>query len=81
MDGRELRLFEKAVGAVQHENLPVDLIIHLDATDEVLLNRIASRGRPYERQINAAYQNQLRAAYALELNQNEAPDTLWLGVC
>jgi deoxyguanosine kinase len=77
MGGRELRLFERAVGAVQHENLPADLIVHLDATDEVLLNRIASRGRPYERQIDPAYQNQLRAAYALQLKQSEAPDTLW----
>lgn len=78
MCGRELRLFEKAMDAIKHRNFPVDLIVHLDATNQTLLDRIASRGRPYERQIDSAYQDRLRAAYALELKRDGAPDTLWL---
>jgi deoxyadenosine/deoxycytidine kinase len=78
MHGRELRLFSRTIDAVRHRNLPVDLIVHLDATNPTLLGRIASRGRSYERQIDSAYQDQLRAAYALELKRDGAPNTLWL---
>jgi deoxyguanosine kinase len=78
MHGRELRLFDKTINAIRDRNTPVDLIVHLDATNPILLSRIASRGRPYEQQIDSAYQDQLRAAYALELNRGGAPNTIWL---
>jgi len=78
MSARELRLFEKTIDAIKYRNLPVDLIVHLDATNPTLLGRIASRGRPFERQIDSTYQDQLRAAYALELKREGAPKTLWL---
>lgn len=78
MSGRELRLFDRTIGAIASKNFPVDLVVHVDATNAVLLSRIASRGRPYERQIDAAYQDTLRAAYALELKRDGAPSTLWL---
>jgi deoxyguanosine kinase len=78
MRGRELTLFDRTIDAIRHSNLPLDLVVHLDATNPILLGRIASRGRPYERQIDSAYQDQLRAAYALELKRDGAPNTLWL---
>jgi deoxyguanosine kinase len=76
--GRELRLFKKVLDATRYRNLPVDLIVHLDAANATLLDRIACRGRPYERQIDSAYLNQLRSAYAQELRNGGAPNTLWL---
>ena len=40
-----------------------DLLVYLDATDEVLVERIARRGRPYEKAITPAYLDTLRSAY------------------
>lgn len=67
---RELRLFERiaAMGATDI-SLP-DVIVHLDATDEVLLERIRRRGRPYEESIDRAYLRALRSAYDAELTAN-----------
>ena len=39
------------------------MVVYLDARDEVLLERIRMRNRPYEASINAAYQDSLRSAY------------------
>jgi deoxyguanosine kinase len=61
MSGRELRLFDRTMRAIAYRSFPVDLVVHVDATNHVLLSRIAFRGRPFERQIDSAYQDRLRA--------------------
>ncbi len=76
--GRELKLFERTLTAIRYGTPPVDLIVLLDASNPILLDRIASRKRPYERRIDSSYQDQLRAAYAQELRRDNAPNTLWL---
>jgi deoxyadenosine/deoxycytidine kinase len=42
---------------------PPDLVVYLRASTETLLNRIQSRGRDYERTINAEYLTQLNELY------------------
>lgn len=42
---------------------PPDLVIYLRASEETLLNRIAHRGRTYEREISREYLAQLNALY------------------
>ncbi|MDE2089579.1 MAG: deoxynucleoside kinase [Gammaproteobacteria bacterium] len=64
LDDDELQLYEQV-----HERLavaapPPDLVIYLQAPVEVLLRRIAARGVPHERLIEAAYLQRLCDAYA-----------------
>jgi deoxyadenosine/deoxycytidine kinase len=40
-----------------------NLLVYLQATTETLMNRIAFRDRPYERQMERAYINELNMAY------------------
>jgi deoxyguanosine kinase len=63
MEGRELRLYEE-LSVPFEANVPgPDLIVYLDARDEVLLDRICRRNRPYEAVIDSAYQERVRHAY------------------
>ena len=45
-----------------------DLTVYLDARNEVLLDRIRRRNRPYEASIDARYLDELREAYARHHN-------------
>jgi deoxyadenosine/deoxycytidine kinase len=59
----ELRLYE-TVADVLDEKIPrPDLVIYLQASTEVLLQRIAWRGRSYERDMDAEYIQNLNEAY------------------
>lgn len=60
---RELRLYKKISGEFQTTIARHDLIVYLDAHNDVLLERIKRRNRPYEARIDSAYQDSLRAAY------------------
>lgn len=59
---REWRLYESVRASLAKVPQP-HVIAYLDAPTEVLLERIGKRGRPYESTIDAAYLNDLRAAY------------------
>lgn len=63
LKNRELRLFER-LSWIGHglATLP-DVIVYLDANNDVLLSRIRSRGRPYELSIDHSYINSVREAY------------------
>jgi deoxyguanosine kinase len=63
LEGRELRLYDQVSVAFQANIVQPDLIIYLDARDDVLLDRIRQRNRPYEAVIDAAYQQSVRDAY------------------
>jgi len=60
---RELRLYQRISAEFQTTLLKHDLIVYLDARNEVLLERIRQRNRSYEATIDSAYQDSLRAAY------------------
>jgi deoxyguanosine kinase len=74
LDAEELKLYEQVYGHVV-EDFPVpDLVIYLQAPEDVLLKRIARRGIPYERLIDAGYLQRLSEAYArLFLYYDAAP--------
>ena len=64
LDAEELKLYEQVYSHLV-VNAPVpDLVIYLQAPEEVLLKRIARRGIVYERGIDAAYLRRLSEAYA-----------------
>ena len=61
---REVELYERlSVGLDASVSRP-DLTVYLDARNDVLLDRIRRRNRPYELSINVEYLDALREAYA-----------------
>lgn len=59
----ELRLYER-VAEVLEEKIPKpDVVVYLQASTEVLMRRIAWRGRTYERNIDPEYIQTLNEAY------------------
>lgn len=59
----ELRLYETVVSVIEKNILTPDLVIYLQASTERLLENIKRRGRPYEKNITAAYLKDLNEAY------------------
>lgn len=53
------RAFQRVAGLVQ----PADVIIHLDACEPTLLERIVRRGRAFERSIDAGFLSAMRRSY------------------
>ncbi|MGA8872403.1 MAG: deoxynucleoside kinase, partial [Candidatus Acidiferrales bacterium] len=61
---REVELYERlSVGLDASLSRP-DLTVYVDARNDVLLDRIRGRNRPYEASIDAKYLDALRDAYA-----------------
>lgn len=65
--GREFRLYQAIHRSLKHPTRKPNLIVYLDAPDEVLLRRIRQRNRSYETAITANYLGLLREAYSKEL--------------
>jgi deoxyguanosine kinase len=63
LDDKELALYEKLVELIEPEIPRPDLVIYLQATTEVLLERIRRRGRAYERRLSEEYLRSLNEAY------------------
>ena len=63
LDAEELRLYEQVYEHVTIDAPTPDLVIYLQAPEDVLLKRIAKRGIRYERKIDAAYLRRLSEAY------------------
>jgi deoxyadenosine/deoxycytidine kinase len=63
LDDKELALYEKLVDLIEPQIPVPDLIIYLQATTEVLLDRIRGRGRSYERRLSEEYLRSLNEAY------------------
>ena len=63
LDDSELMLYEKLYGVLEPQVAHPDLVIFLQARDAVLLERIRSRQRDYEREISEAYVSELNRAY------------------
>jgi len=64
---RELRLYNQLTAELAGSLPQPTLIVHVDARNEVLLDRIHRRQRPYEAVIDKRYLDVVRAAYDKEV--------------
>ena len=60
---RELALYERLVGWLELEVMKPDVVVYLQASPDVLMERIARRARPYEREMDRDYIRHLNEAY------------------
>ncbi|HNK64211.1 MAG TPA: deoxynucleoside kinase [Anaerolineales bacterium] len=63
LKGDELDMYHKVHEALGEKIPKPDLLVYLQATTDTLMNRIAFRDRPYERQMERAYIHELNLAY------------------
>ena len=63
LGGDELAVYELVHAALAEKIVQPALVIHLRASTDVLMNRIAVRDRSYERTMSRAYIDDLRLAY------------------
>lgn len=74
LDGDEWAMYERLYQALSESVSPPDLVVYLRAETDTLMDRIAMRDRPYERQMDRAYIEALRQAYeALFATYTETP--------
>ena len=64
LDAEELKLYEQVYSHLVVDAPVPDLVIYLQAPEDVLLKRIARRGIAYERMIDAVYLRRLSEAYS-----------------
>lgn len=64
LDADELQLYDQVYNHLMVDAPVPDLVIYLQAPEDVLLKRIARRGIKYERKIDAGYLRRLSEAYA-----------------
>jgi deoxyguanosine kinase len=60
---RELALYEKLVGWLELEVVKPDVVVYLQASNDTLMERIARRGRPFEKDMDKSYISALNEAY------------------
>jgi deoxyguanosine kinase len=63
LKGDELDMYYKVHEALAEKIQKPDLLVYLQASTDTLMQRIALRDRPYERQMERAYIDQLNLAY------------------
>ncbi len=63
LDAEELKLYEQVYTQIVGETIAPDLVIYLQAPVNVLMDRIANRGVPYESAIDEGYLTRLVSAY------------------
>ena len=63
LQGDELDMYHKVHEALAEKIQKPDLIVYLQATTDTLMQRIALRDRPYERQMERSYIDELNHAY------------------
>lgn len=63
LKGDELDMYYKVHEALAEKIIRPDLLVYLQASTETLMQRIALRDRPYERQMERSYINDLNLAY------------------
>ena len=63
LKGDELDMYYKVHEALAEKIERPDLLVYLQATTDTLMQRIALRDRPYERQMERSYIDQLNMAY------------------
>ena len=73
LKGDEWRLYETLYAQLSPKAPRPDLTVYLRASPELLLQRIAQRGRPFERAIEADYLQRLSSAYDRFFEAYDAP--------
>jgi deoxyguanosine kinase len=68
LNQREVELYERLSAGLDVNVSRPDLTVYLDAKNDILLDRIRRRNRPYELSIDAEYLDALRDAYARHHN-------------
>ncbi len=63
LDEQELALYERLHPILEAQVPRPDLVLYLQASTDVLLERIAFRGRSYEKEIERGYLEEVNAAY------------------
>jgi deoxyadenosine/deoxycytidine kinase len=63
LNGDELSLYRSISDEFPSQAVSPNIFVYLDAPNEVLLERIRDRGRPYEQTIDSIYLDSLRAEY------------------
>ena len=63
LDEEELSLYEQVASVMARNIAPPDLVVYLQASTDVLLQRIEQRGRPYEFNMDPRYLDMLNEAY------------------
>jgi len=63
LDGDELEMYYRVHDALAEKIIKPDLILYLRASTDTLMQRIAFRDRPYERNMEQDYIHQLNEAY------------------
>ena len=63
LEGDELEMYYRVHDALAEKIIRPDLILYLRASTEILMQRIAFRDRPYERNMEKDYIHQLNVAY------------------
>ncbi len=63
LSDRELSLYERLVGWLELEVMKPDVVVYLQASPDVLMERIARRARPYEKEMERDYIRNLNEAY------------------
>ena len=63
LKGDELDMYYKVHEALAEKIQKPDLLVYLQATTDTLMQRIAQRDRPYERQMERTYISELNLAY------------------
>jgi deoxyguanosine kinase len=63
LKGDELDMYHRVHEALGEKIPKPDLLVYLQATTETLMNRITFRDRPYERQMERSYIDELNKAY------------------
>jgi len=63
LSDKELSLYEKVVGWLELEVTRPDVVVYLQASTDTLMERVARRGRPFERDMDRQYMQALNDAY------------------
>lgn len=63
LSGAEWELYQELYRQLSPKLSPPDLVVYLRAEPDLLLQRIATRGRPFERDLDAGYLRRLSRAY------------------
>lgn len=63
LSDRELMLYDRIAPMLEQDLVPPDMVVYLQASPEVLMGRIAERGRSYERLMDPKYIATLAEAY------------------
>jgi len=63
LDDNELALYEQIYSLLKARVIVPDVVIYLQASTEILMERIKRRGRDYEKQISRQYVEELNQAY------------------